>query len=537
MRQSYLLLIVMFAVFATANAGDLHVVGPVEGIWHSGTDVFVDGPAYIPAGKSLEIQPGVDIDFTTAEPFYVHGRIQAEGSFDAPIYITAVENWDGFVFEDNINPQDFRFVRIADASQLPTRIITARNANVGVFDCNFFARVNCLLIYGGKFQAENNIFKTTGLFSKTVSLQFLDANSLDPCAEAEANHFRNNIISAFVTGEGEPYPPANEATCGLYVEGSQSLCLTGNTVTVYCPNDAIGMYFSRQQSGGLTGWKLDYAIVTVRSVNGLPQGILAANQGHLDIQRCVVDVGSIASPFASICICASQLASVSVNSCAVQLDRGSYYFWGYSGALLSVDYANQWRTTSSTSLDSVLLPGFDPQFDTQNVIYGSHMFFANPQFILQGNWGEWQTTQEVMEYYGLLPTSPCIDAGDLLTVGYDPDQTLPDIGRFYYAHSPYPDDVSPSAGLVNELEIGNPYPNPFNATSVIPFSLNREGTVAVRIFDVMGRLSGILINNSRLAQGQHFIRFEGQFLPTGSYYMTFDLNGHRVGTKSLLLLK
>ena len=65
-------------------------------------------------------------------------------------------------------------------------------------------------------------------------------------------------------------------------------------------------------------------------------------------------------------------------------------------------------------------------------------------------------------------------------------------------------DISPSA--VNFLEPN--YPNPFNPSTMIRFSLAESGPVTLRIYDVSGRLVRTLVENT-IPQGIHEVRWDG----------------------------
>ena len=59
--------------------------------------------------------------------------------------------------------------------------------------------------------------------------------------------------------------------------------------------------------------------------------------------------------------------------------------------------------------------------------------------------------------------------------------------------------------------IGN-YPNPFNPSTTIRFSVAKQAPVTLRVFDTMGRTVSTLINETKSA-GEHEVRFEGSDLP------------------------
>ncbi|MBK6910240.1 MAG: T9SS type A sorting domain-containing protein [bacterium] len=79
------------------------------------------------------------------------------------------------------------------------------------------------------------------------------------------------------------------------------------------------------------------------------------------------------------------------------------------------------------------------------------------------------------------------------------------------------------------------YPNPFNAQTQIRFTLTSRGHVKITVFDLLGRETGVLLNETREA-GSHDTHFDGSSLPSGLYFARLETaNASRVAR--LLLLK
>ncbi len=79
------------------------------------------------------------------------------------------------------------------------------------------------------------------------------------------------------------------------------------------------------------------------------------------------------------------------------------------------------------------------------------------------------------------------------------------------------------------------YPNPFNPTTTITFTIPQEGDVRVAVYDVTGRLVRVLAQGSMPA-GRHQVRFEAGGLSSGLYLVRFDAP-QRSLTRHLLLTK
>jgi hypothetical protein len=68
-----------------------------------------------------------------------------------------------------------------------------------------------------------------------------------------------------------------------------------------------------------------------------------------------------------------------------------------------------------------------------------------------------------------------------------------------------------------KFALQEPYPNPFNAATVLQYTLPEKGHVTLDIIDVQGRKLTTLVDGNRTA-GTHSASLSGQFLPSGVYF-------------------
>ena len=80
------------------------------------------------------------------------------------------------------------------------------------------------------------------------------------------------------------------------------------------------------------------------------------------------------------------------------------------------------------------------------------------------------------------------------------------------------------------------YPNPFNPETTISYSLAKEGSVTLEVFDLLGRKEATIINNKFQSSGFHEISFNAENLPSGVYLYKLKA-GNYIDTKKMLLLK
>jgi hypothetical protein len=87
----------------------------------------------------------------------------------------------------------------------------------------------------------------------------------------------------------------------------------------------------------------------------------------------------------------------------------------------------------------------------------------------------------------------------------------------------------------------NPYPNPFNPVTQLGFILDEPAFMSLGIHDVSGRLVRQLWKGLR-AQGESVLIWDGrddrgQALPSGLYFANMSLEGKRIESRKLVLLK
>lgn len=84
------------------------------------------------------------------------------------------------------------------------------------------------------------------------------------------------------------------------------------------------------------------------------------------------------------------------------------------------------------------------------------------------------------------------------------------------------------------------YPNPFNATAIIPFRLGAPGRVQLRIYSVLGQQIRELVDG-HMEAGSYVVRWDGREhhghpTASGVYICALDVGGKRY-TRRLLLLR
>lgn|GEM_PF-3280649 len=93
----------------------------------------------------------------------------------------------------------------------------------------------------------------------------------------------------------------------------------------------------------------------------------------------------------------------------------------------------------------------------------------------------------------------------------------------------------PPAGQATDLTLGEAWPNPFNASCVVPVRLGRTAEILLELFDVRGRLVAPVARGT-FSAGEHVFRVDAAPLPSGLYLLRLASAG-QTHTRPLLLLR
>ncbi len=92
---------------------------------------------------------------------------------------------------------------------------------------------------------------------------------------------------------------------------------------------------------------------------------------------------------------------------------------------------------------------------------------------------------------------------------------------------------TPGALPVTYLTASN-YPNPFNPTTVINYTLPTSGTVTLKVFDIVGREVATLVNEAQTA-GTYHVTWDARNNPSGIYLYRVTAAGHSFAGRMVLM--
>lgn len=98
-----------------------------------------------------------------------------------------------------------------------------------------------------------------------------------------------------------------------------------------------------------------------------------------------------------------------------------------------------------------------------------------------------------------------------------------------------PTGVISSRPVVAGYKLYDNYPNPFNPSTLIGYSLAAPRHVLLAVYDVLGRKVAVLVDG-RVGAGRHEVSFDGTRLSSGVYFYTLKA-GSFFETKKMILLK
>ena len=87
----------------------------------------------------------------------------------------------------------------------------------------------------------------------------------------------------------------------------------------------------------------------------------------------------------------------------------------------------------------------------------------------------------------------------------------------------------------DEYVLNQPFPNPFNPTTSISFSIPEQSQASLKFYDIKGNLISILLNQT-MNIGYHQIEWNAEELPSGVYFVKMDA-GEFTHTQKLMLVK
>ncbi len=333
-------------------------------------------------------------------------------------------------------------------------------------------------------------------------------------------------------------------------------------------NDASG------SGGGIYCWNdsspsLENVTIVNNSVSGEyggGSGITCTNNSDLSLVNVIISENSSTGDesFAGGINCASSnidLQNVIISNNSASNKGGGIHFRNSISNLKNVTICENSAGSegggiycqfgSSVNLVNCILWNDTPQeiyvsSDTVSVAYsniqggwaGIGNIDDDPLFVGSGNYS-----------YSIQDLSPCVNSGTPDTTGLNlPEYDLAGNPRIYGGRidmGAYENQnvvVGANENLIpNTNLLYKNYPNPFNPTTTISFSIPNDSEVEISIYNIKGQKIKTLTNNE-FSKGSHSIIWNGddetgKLVSSGVYFYKLYVNGKTVSVKKCMLLK
>ncbi|MGE5363942.1 MAG: Ig-like domain-containing protein [Bacteroidota bacterium] len=222
--------------------------------------------------------------------------------------------------------------------------------------------------------------------------------------------------------------------------------------------------------------------------------------------------------------------STAVKCTGVSSGKLAYKFFGSDGLCVLEKASEQQVSTDGNTLFGMWIHG-----DLSGNILEYHFRNSSGQLVKYVvdtvNWTGWKIKNVVMK-------DKAIQAFRQIAIRQTGTSDLS--GELYFdnlqfgANSTAVDEVT---GLPVEYSLSNNYPNPFNPSTMITYSLPFAGRVVLKVYDILGTEVATLVNDVQQA-GTHNVRFDvsGYNLASGVYFYRINASAP-AGAKNFMLTK
>lgn len=285
----------------------------------------------------------------------------------------------------------------------------------------------------------------------------------------------------------------------------EPFCLEPNTYIPYLEDNLFKQALQAEESGELDTAKQLYTSIVLTEPDSLYalQSLGRLNSLYSESPNSLIELRNIYSVYVQSCNDSLLVASAQVRS--IMLDRFDMQY------LQAIQGYEELLETSTTELDSLLCL-LDIAYTLQEMYYNDQGKGTHTSFPYHANGIQVSSLKEAN-----------------LTV----DRIWSEIMR-----------ISDNTTILNvpvptQLDVTN-YPNPFNPTTTIAFSLPEEGVVRLSVYNIRGQLVKELINES-MTRGFHKVVWDGRdnrnrSVSSGLYFIRIEV-GNTSKVKKIMMLK
>jgi photosystem II stability/assembly factor-like uncharacterized protein len=105
-----------------------------------------------------------------------------------------------------------------------------------------------------------------------------------------------------------------------------------------------------------------------------------------------------------------------------------------------------------------------------------------------------------------------------------------------YTVTPVTGNQQISGEVPKIFALGQNYPNPFNPVTLIKYDVAKYSHVSLKVYNVLGNEASVVVN-ANLAPGKYSADFNASGLASGVYFYSLFVDGAKVDTKKMILVK
>jgi hypothetical protein len=186
----------------------------------------------------------------------------------------------------------------------------------------------------------------------------------------------------------------------------------------------------------------------------------------------------------------------------------------------------QWTPGADSLGRKLLLYIFNSNYDTSitTPYKNRNLFIQQSQFDIMYVWSPRL----------LSPTANFTEGDSLMFYPYT--VTRPGVIYEFATTAPTVPVISISSEVPDKYDLIQNYPNPFNPATNINFKIPERSFVSIKVYNLLGQLVKVLIDNKRYDAGVYQASFDGSTLSSGIYFYTLQTEKF-TQSKRMVLLK
>jgi len=196
------------------------------------------------------------------------------------------------------------------------------------------------------------------------------------------------------------------------------------------------------------------------------------------------------------------------------------FIGSFNGVILSSDNGNNFQAVDTSIINYPIIT---------LITNGTNLFAEN-------NEGIFLSTNKGGNWTNISPQSQVGPHGDAIILGVYDSYLFADSYSFW--RRPLSDiitGVNQKNKLPTSFSLQQNFPNPFNPTTTIIYSIPKSCFVSIKVYDILGREVTTIVNENKLA-GNYTVQFNAVKLTSGIYFYRMQA-GDFVQTKKLILIK